>query len=105
MGITGNAMTKYLSLRTKKPDMKQRASFSITEITNQYFRKLLKRFKNSAYLCYKIKRVHKEPTEYYFLLIIHNNKITKIERCVRLCTKGVKLGVNETMDTSKKNST
>ena len=57
----------YIS--TNMSNKKQKARFSITGITNQYFRKLLNNFNNSFYLSYKIKQVHNEPTEAYFLLI------------------------------------
>ena len=48
-------MTTYLDLSTKIPNKKQNSRFSITDITNQYFRKLLKNFNNSPYIGYNIK--------------------------------------------------
>ena len=37
--------------------------FAITDITNQDFRKLLKKFNDSPYLGYKSKQVNDEPTK------------------------------------------
>ena len=39
-------MTTSLAYRAKRSNEKQKARFSITDITNQDLRKLLKRFKN-----------------------------------------------------------
>ena len=50
-------------LRNKSPNKKQREMFSIIDITNQDFSKLLEKFNNSPYLGYKSKQVHNEPTE------------------------------------------
>ena len=50
MVIPGNGMTNSLSLRTKRSNKKQNARFDITDITNQYFRKLLNKFNNLSYL-------------------------------------------------------
>ena len=55
---SGKEMTTYMTLSTKIPNMKQKARTAITAITNQYFRKLLKRFKNLSYLGYKEKQVY-----------------------------------------------
>ena len=55
MGIPGKGLTTYLALRTKIPNNKQKARFAITDITNQYFMKLIKKFKNSPHLGYKSK--------------------------------------------------
>ena len=77
---------------------KQKARFSVTDITNQYFRNFLKKFKNSPYLGYKSKKVHDEPTEAYFLLIKPITRLMKSERRSR--PNFVKLGVNEKSDTS-----
>ena len=63
MGRPGKGLTTSLDLRTKRSNQKQKERFAITNITNQDFRKFLKKFKNSHYLVYKSKRVHKEPTE------------------------------------------
>ena len=49
-------LTTSLDLRTKRSNNKQKERFNITDITNQYFRKLLKKFKNSPYLGNKIKQ-------------------------------------------------
>ena len=91
----GKGLTNSMYLRTKRSNKKQNARFSITGITNQEFRKLLKRFNNSPYLGYKSKQVHNEPTEAYLFLIKHITKLIKIKRHVRIHTNFVKLGVNE----------
>ena len=65
----------------------KKASFSITEITNQYFSKFLKTFNNSPYLCYKSKQVHNESTGVYFLLIKHITKIIQRKRHFRYIQK------------------
>ena len=43
--------------------------FAITDITNQDFRKFIRKFNNATYIGYKSKQVHNEPTEDYFFLI------------------------------------
>ena len=53
-------MTNSMDLITKRSNRKQKASFSITNINNQDFRKLLKNFKNSPYLGFKSKQFHNE---------------------------------------------
>ena len=90
MGRIGEGMTEFLSIRIKIPNKKQKARFSITDITNQAFRNFLKKFKNSPYLGYKSKKVHNEATEAYFFLIKQITKPIQRERHVGLCTKGVK---------------
>ena len=50
---SGKGLTVFLTLRTKRPNKKQKARTDITDITNQYFRKLLKEFNSSLYLGYK----------------------------------------------------
>ena len=62
MGRPGNVMNPSLGFRNKIPN-KQKAKFYITDITNQYFRKLIKDFRNPLYICYNGKQVHSEPTE------------------------------------------
>ena len=57
MWIPGKSLTTSLSLSTKTPNKKQKASFSITEITNQDLGKFLKKFKRSPYLGYNSKHV------------------------------------------------
>ena len=57
--------------------MKQKTRFAINAIIQQYFRKLLKKFKNSPYLGYNIKKFYNEPTEAYFLLIKQINNLIK----------------------------
>ena len=69
MGRPNKGMAAYLALRTKNPNKKQKARFDITDITKEDFRKLLKKVKSSPYLDYKIKQVHNEPADAYFLLI------------------------------------
>ena len=69
MGRPGKGVTTSLDIRNKYSNKKQKARFSINEITNQYFIKLRKKFKNSPYLGYKSKQVHNEPTEAYLFLI------------------------------------
>ena len=91
----GKGLNKSLNFSTKIPNKKQNVRFSITEITNQDFRKLLKKFNNLPYLDYKSKQVHNEPTEAYFFLIKQITKLMKSERHVRLRTTFVKLGMNE----------
>ena len=50
MGIPGKGMTTSLSLRTKTPNKQQKEKFDINDITNQDFRKFIKKFKNSPYI-------------------------------------------------------
>ena len=94
---TSKGLTNYLAFRNKRSRNKQKAMFFITDITKKDFRKLLKRFNNSSYLGYKSKHFHNELTEAYFFLIKNITKLMKIERHVRLRTKFVKSGVNETI--------
>ena len=101
MGISGKGINNYLTLRTKIPNKKQKARIDITDITNHYFRRFLKAFDNSPYLCYKKNQVHYETTEAYFLLINQFYKIIKIKNHVWLHTKGVKLDVNGTKRVDK----
>ena len=61
--MDGKGLTTSLALRNKGPNKEQKSRFSITDITNKYFRKFLKKFKNSPYLGYNSKLVHNEPTE------------------------------------------
>ena len=69
MGRSVKCLNISLYLSTKIPNKKQKSRFDIADITNQYFREFLKKFKNSPYLGYKSKQVHNEPTEVYFFLI------------------------------------
>ena len=78
----GKGLNNSLALRTKIPNKKKRSRFTITEITNQDFSKLLNKFKNSPYISYKSKQVHNEPTEAYFFIIIKITKQMKIKRNV-----------------------
>ena len=57
-------MTTYLNLRTKIPNKKQKERNAITDLNNQYFRNLLKKFDNLPYPGYKRKQVNNKPTEY-----------------------------------------
>ena len=45
MGRIDKGLTTSLALRNKIPYKKQKSGFSITDIINQHFRKLLNRFK------------------------------------------------------------
>ena len=63
MWIPGKDLTTSLSIRTKIPNKKQNARFTITDINNQDLRKLIDKFKNPPYLGYNSKQVHNEPTE------------------------------------------
>ena len=63
MGITGKGLTNFIYLRTKIQNKKQNERFTITDITKQDFRKLIKRFEHSPYLGYTSKQVHNKPTE------------------------------------------
>ena len=69
----GKGVTTSLNLITKISNKKQNTRFSITDITNQDFRKLLNNFNISPYKGYKSKQVHNEPTEAYFFLILVMN--------------------------------
>ena len=80
MVIPGKGLTTSLDLSTKRSNKKKKARFAMNDIFNQDFRIFLKRFKNSSYIGYKSKQVHKEPTEAYLLLTKHINKIMKTER-------------------------
>ena len=91
---SGKGLTTSLTLRTKRPNKKQKARTAITDITNQYFRKLIKYFSNFPYLGYKEKQVHNEPTEAYFFLIKHIYKLIKSKNRIWLCTKIVKSDVD-----------
>ena len=50
MGIPGKGLTTIMDISTKILNKTQKARFSISEITNQYLRKLLNNFKNPPYL-------------------------------------------------------
>ena len=89
MGRPGKGLTTSLYLRSKVPNKKQKARFSITDITEQDFRKLIKKFDNSPYLGLSSKHVHNEPTDDYFLLNKNINKLIKIDRRIQLHIKVV----------------
>ena len=91
MGRSVKGLTNYMTLSTKSLNNKQSARVAITDITNQYFRKLIKEFNNSPYIGYKKKQVHNEPTEAYFFLVKHVFNIIQINKHVLLRTKIVKL--------------
>ena len=95
MVIPGKGLTTSMDLSTKNSNKKKKVRFDITDITNQYFRKLLKKVKNSPYPSYKIKQVDNEPTMAYFSLITHITKPTKRER--RVQPNFVIWGINETI--------
>ena len=81
MGIPGKGLTTSMDLRTKSSKIKK-VMFDITDITNQDFRKFLKKFNNSPYLGYKSKNIHNEPPETYIFLIKQITKLMKSERHV-----------------------
>ena len=58
----------------------------MTDITNEDFRKFLKKFNNSLYIGYKIKQVQNEPTQDYFFLIKQITKLMKYKRPVIIHT-------------------
>ena len=60
MGRSGKGMDAYLTLRTERPNKKQKSRTAITDITNQYFGKLLKEFNDSPCIGYRKKWVHNE---------------------------------------------
>ena len=70
-------MTTSLDVRTKSSNNFKKSIFDITDITNQEFRKFLKKLNKSPYLGYKSKQVHSEQTEDYFFLIKHITKLMK----------------------------
>ena len=63
MGRRRKELTNYLNLRTKRPNKNKKSRFAITDITEQDFSKLLKKFEYLPYLGYKVKHDHNEPTE------------------------------------------
>ena len=87
MGISGKGLTLSLIISTKRPNKKQKARNSVTDINTQYFRKLLNKFKNLPRIGYKKKKVHNEPTEDYLFLVKQISKILKIKNHVQLCTQ------------------
>ena len=93
MGRLGKRVTTSLDLRTKRSNNKQKSGFSITDITNKDFRKLLNKFKNSPYLGYKNKQDYNEPTKAYILITKQITKLMKTERQFR--TNFLKSGVNK----------
>ena len=64
MGIPVKSMTTPLAPRNLNRNKKQNTRFAITDITNQDFRNLLNKFKNSPYVGHNDKQVHNKPTEY-----------------------------------------
>ena len=95
MVIPSKGLNTSMYIMTKRSTKKQKARFAITDITNQDFRKLLKKFKDSPYLGYKSKQVHNGITEDYFFQIKNITKRIKSER--RVISHFLKLGVNETI--------
>ena len=71
-------VTTSLTLWSKIPNKKQKARFSITDITHQDLSKLNKKFNNSPFISYKSKQIHNERTEAYLLLIKKITNIVKI---------------------------
>ena len=93
----GKGLNTYLALRTKRSNKKQKARFSITDITKQELRKLLKKFNDSPYLGNKSKKVNIEPTEAYLFITKQITKLMKSKRQVQLRNNFVILGVNKTI--------
>ena len=60
---SSKGMNTSLTLSNKSLNKKKKARINITDITNQYFRNVIKEFKNSPYLGYKNEQVRIEPTE------------------------------------------
>ena len=60
MVISGKGVTSSMTLRTKSPNKNKKAKTDIADISNKYFRKLLKHFKKSPYIGYRKKQVHNE---------------------------------------------
>ena len=58
MGRPGKGMNASMDVKTKIPNKKKNTRFPITDITKQYFKKLLRKFDNSPYLGYKSEQVH-----------------------------------------------
>ena len=95
-------MTISLTLSTKiKRIQKKEARTDINDITYQYFRNLINKFKYLILLDFKKNRVHNEPTEAYLFLIKHISKLIKIKNHVPLRTKRVKLDVDKNVSTKK----
>ena len=90
-----------LWLSVPKVQTRKKLKFSITDITKQYFRKLIKGFKISPILGYKKKHVHNQPTEVFLFLIIQDSKQIKTKRDIWLLTKGVKLDVGKSKHANK----
>ena len=80
MGIIGKEMNTSMDFRTKKSNKKQKSRFDINDITNQDFRKLIRKFNNLPYIGYRSKQVQNKPIEAYLLLIKYITKIIKNER-------------------------
>ena len=91
---SGKGLTTPMDLSTKSPNKKQRARTSSTDITNQYFRNVIKEFNNPPYLGYKKKQVHNEQTEAYVFPIKQIPKPIKSNKHVRICTKGFQSDVD-----------
>ena len=71
-------VTTSLILWSKITNKKQKARFSIIDITHEDLSKLHKKFNNSPFISYKIKQIHNERTEAYLLLIKKITNIVKI---------------------------
>ena len=89
MGRPGKGITTSMDLSTRRSN-KKKGKVSISDITNQYLRKFLKKFQNSSYLGYKSKQIHNYPTEDYCFLIKQINNLIKRDSRVQLHTKGIK---------------
>ena len=90
-----------MTIRKKTPNKKQKERIDIIEITNQYFRKLLKEVKNPPYRVYKQKQIHNEPTGVYFFLINQMYSLIKSKKHVQISTKGARSEVDRTKHVNK----
>ena len=95
MGGLGKWMNTSLDLSTKSSNKEQKSRFAITDITNQDFRKLLRKLNNPPCLGYKTKQVHNDPNEAYSFPIKLISNLMKIES--RVQSNFVKLVINKTI--------
>ena len=84
MVISVKGLTTSLNPKTGSPNKKQKARIAITDITNQYFRTLLREFKTFTLSRFKNKGVYNVPTDAYLLLSNHISKLIKIKKHVWL---------------------
>ena len=84
MVISVKGLTTSLTPKTGSPNKKQKARIAITDITNQYFRTLLREFKTFTLSRFKNKWVYNVPTDAYLLLSNQISKLIKIKKHVWL---------------------